>query len=157
MGFLNTPSPEHRQPASGGGSVAITEIHGNRLKLRCIECNARWPLGELPTDEVPPRCPHCKGIVKTDTVMFGEPIPLDALESCQRESRLCDCMLLVGTSAVVYPAAEFPVIAYRQGAKCRINPMETPLSDVLRRRAARPGRRGHAEAGGTAEGPAAHD
>jgi NAD-dependent deacetylase len=113
------------------GSVAITEIHGNRLKLRCISCGTRWPLGELPTDEIPPRCPHCAGIVKTDTVMFGEPIPMDALESCQRESRLCDCMLLVGTSAVVYPAAEFPVIAYRRGAKLiEINPMETPLSDV---------------------------
>jgi NAD-dependent deacetylase len=113
------------------GSVAITEIHGNRLKLRCIACNTRWPLGEFPTDEIPPRCRHCGGIVKTDTVMFGEPIPLDALESCQRESRLCDCMLLVGTSAVVYPAAEFPVIAFRRGAKLiEINPMETPLSDV---------------------------
>jgi NAD-dependent deacetylase len=113
------------------GSVAITEIHGNRLKLRCIGCNTRWPLGELPTDEIPPRCPHCGGIVKTDTVMFGEPIPIDALESCQRESRLCDCMLLVGTSAVVYPAAEFPIIAFRRGAKLiEINPMETPLSDV---------------------------
>ena len=112
------------------GSVAVTEIHGNRLKLRCVGCNTRWPLGELPTDEIPPRCPHCDGIVKTDTVMFGEPIPLDALESCQRESRLCDCMLLVGTSAVVYPAAEFPVIAHNRGAKLvEINPMDTPLSD----------------------------
>jgi NAD-dependent deacetylase len=132
MGFLkHTITQNIDNLHQEAGSVAITEIHGNRLKLRCIECNARWPLGELPTEEIPPRCPHCKGIVKTDTVMFGEPIPLDALESCQRESRLCDCMLLVGTSAVVYPAAEFPVIAYRRGAKLiEINPMETPLSGV---------------------------
>src|SRR3990172_5735418 len=113
------------------GSVAITEIHGNRLKLRCVGCNSRWPMGELPTDEVPPKCPHCGGMVKSDTVMFGEPIPLDALESCQREARLCDCMLLVGPSAVVYPAAEFPVIAYRRGARLiEVNPNETPLTDL---------------------------
>ncbi len=112
------------------GSEAVTEIHGNRLKLRCVSCNARWPLGELPTDEIPPRCPHCGGIVKGDTVMFGEPIPMDALESCHREAQRCDCMLLVGTSAVVYPAAQFPVVAYQKGAKLvEINILETPLSD----------------------------
>jgi NAD-dependent deacetylase len=132
MGFLkHTITQNIDNLHQEAGSVAITEIHGNRKKLRCVGCNTRWPLGELPTDEIPPRCPHCGGIVKTDTVMFGEPIPLDALESCQREARACDCVLLVGTSAVVYPAAEFPVIAYRRGAKLiEINPMETPLSDA---------------------------
>ncbi|HET6493737.1 MAG TPA: NAD-dependent deacylase [Dehalococcoidia bacterium] len=113
------------------GSQAITEIHGNRLKLRCIECDARYPLKDFPLDEVPPRCPLCKGIVKTDTVMFGEPIPADALQSCRYHTQLCDCMLLVGTSAVVYPAAEFPIIAARAGASLiEVNPMETPLSGL---------------------------
>jgi NAD-dependent deacetylase len=111
------------------GSQAITEIHGNRLKLRCIECDARYPLKAFALDEVPPRCPQCKGIVKTDTVMFGEPIPADALQSCRYHTQLCDCMLLVGTSAQVYPAAEFPIIAARAGAALiEVNPMETPLS-----------------------------
>jgi NAD-dependent deacetylase len=111
------------------GSQAITEIHGNRLKMRCIGCNTRWPSAEFKSEEVPPRCPHCGGLVKNDTVMFGEPIPTDALQSCQRESQRCDCMLLVGTSAVVYPAASFPEIAYHRGASLiEINPMETPLS-----------------------------
>ena len=99
------------------GSQAVTEIHGNRLKLRCIECDARYPLKGFPLDEMPPRCPHCRGIIKTDTVMFGEPIPSDALQSCHYHTQLCDCMLLVGTSAVVYPAAEFPLIAARAGAR----------------------------------------
>jgi NAD-dependent deacetylase len=113
------------------GSVAITEIHGNRTKLRCMSCNARYPLSELTTDEIPPRCPKCQGIIKSDTVMFGEPIPPDALDSCRTQAGLADCMLLVGTSAVVYPAAEFPVIAHRRGARLvEINPMETPLSDA---------------------------
>ena len=81
------------------GSRAITEIHGNRTKLRCIECSTRWPLDEFPMDELPPHCPECGGIVKGDTVMFGEPIPRDALDECILQTQMCDCMLLVGTSA----------------------------------------------------------
>jgi NAD-dependent deacetylase len=115
------------------GSKAITEIHGNRLKLRCIACSYRVGLKEFAIEEVPPRCPQCSGMMKTDTVMFGEPIPVDALESCRYHTQLCDCMLLVGTSAVVYPAAEFPIIAARRGAPLvEINPMETPLSGICR-------------------------
>jgi NAD-dependent deacetylase len=113
------------------GSVAITEIHGNRTKQRCIECSRRWKREEFVSSEVPPRCPDCDGLVKSDTVMFGEPIPQDALESCFQEARRADAVLLVGTSAVVYPAAEFPIIAHRQGARLiEVNPQETPLSDI---------------------------
>jgi len=113
------------------GSVAITEIHGNRTKQRCIGCSRRWQRDDFVTDQVPPRCPDCGGLVKSDTVMFGEPIPPDAMESCLREAEQADCVLLVGTSAVVYPAAELPVIAYRRGAQLiEVNPQETPLSDV---------------------------
>ncbi len=121
------------------GSTAMTEIHGNRTKMRCIECSNRWPREEFVTDpstllragEIPPRCPDCEGLVKSDTVMFGEPIPQDALESCYREAQRADAVLLLGTSAVVYPAAEFPAIAYRRGAKLiEVNPQETPLSDI---------------------------
>jgi NAD-dependent deacetylase len=132
MGFLkHTITQNIDNLHQEAGSVAITEIHGNRLKLRCMSCNARYPLSELTSDEIPPRCPKCQGILKSDTVMFGEPIPPDALASCRTQAGLADCMLLVGTSAVVYPAAEFPVIAYRRGARLvEINPMETPLSDI---------------------------
>ena len=121
------------------GSAAITEIHGNRTKQRCIECSRRWPREEFPSTslraglsgEVPPRCPDCGGLVKNDTVMFGEPIPQDALESCYREAQQADAVLLIGTSAVVYPAAEFPAIVYRRGGRLiEVNPQETPLSDA---------------------------
>jgi NAD-dependent deacetylase len=113
------------------GSLAITEIHGNRTKQRCIGCSRRWPREEFLSDQVPPRCPDCGGLVKNDTVMFGEPIPHDALESCFDEAQRADAVLLVGTSAVVYPAAEFPVIAYRRGARLiEVNPQETPLTSI---------------------------
>jgi NAD-dependent deacetylase len=113
------------------GSTAITEIHGNRTKLRCIECSRRWPMEEFPIDALPPRCRDCGGIVKGDTVMFGEPIPRDALDECINQTRMCDCMLLIGTSAVVYPAAGFPVDVKRNGGfLIEVNPNETPLTEM---------------------------
>lgn len=113
------------------GSEAITEIHGNRTKLRCLGCSRRWDLDGFPIDELPPHCPDCGGIVKGDTVMFGEPIPRDALEECFSQTRMCDCMLLVGTSAVVYPAAGFPAdVKATGGALIEVNPNETPLTDM---------------------------
>ncbi len=113
------------------GSTAVTEIHGNRTKLRCLGCGRRWPLDSFPIDELPPHCPHCGGLVKSDTVMFGEPIPRDALDECIEQTRLCDCMLLVGTSAVVYPAAGFPADVRMSGGRLiEMNPNETPLTDL---------------------------
>ncbi len=113
------------------GSRHITEIHGNRHKLRCIHCHSRWWIEEFEVRELPPRCPRCGGLVKSDTVMFGEPIPPDALEECVRQTAMCDCMLLVGTSGVVYPAAGFPVDVKMQGGKLiEVNPMETALTDL---------------------------
>ncbi len=113
------------------GSRAITEIHGNRTKLRCVGCNRRWPLDEFPIEELPPKCPDCGGMVKSDTVMFGEPIPRDALEACIQQAQVCDCMLLIGTSAQVYPAAGFPLDVKRAGGRLiEVNPNETPLTDI---------------------------
>jgi len=119
------------------GSKAITEIHGSRVKLRCIGCNTRWPVAGFTIEELPPKCPECGGMVKSDTVLFGEPIPRDALEECIRQSSMCTCMLLVGTSGVVYPAAGFPQDVKMAGGKLiEINPNETaltPLCDIILR------------------------
>ena len=118
------------------GSTAVTEIHGNRTKQRCIGCSRRWERDEsldklgMDSDGVR-RCPDCEGIVKNDTVMFGEPIPQDVLESCYEHSRQADAILLLGTSATVTPAADFPVMVHRQGGRLiEVNPQETPLSDI---------------------------
>lgn len=113
------------------GSERLSEIHGNILKLRCISCGRRFEMDEISMDPLPPHCPDCKGLVKTDGVMFGEPIPPRVLDRCQEEVSKCDCMLLVGTSATVYPAAAFPSTARRRGASLiEVNLYETPLSDT---------------------------
>lgn len=147
----------HRQ----AGSVSLTEIHGNRTKVRCVECGARWVWDEFlalaaaqeshSTDvdpanvvetggvsvRVPPECPHCAGIVKSDVMMFGEPIPREFLAACQREADRADCCLIVGTSAVVYPAAAFPEIVLENGGSIidvntDDNPFTPHASAVLR-------------------------
>ena len=117
------------------GSSNVTEIHGNRTKLRCTTCELRWDREEfeniLPKWQyiLPPKCPTCSGIIKPDTVMFGEPIPLSILNSCVNETNLADCILVIGTSATVYPAASFPQQVLSSGGNIiEINPEETPLS-----------------------------
>lgn len=116
------------------GSQKVAEIHGNTQKLRCIECNERYSRDQISLDVLPPRCPKCQGVIKTDSVMFGEPIPVDVLRICQREALKSDCMLTVGTSAFVYPAAGFPLEIKRTGgALIEVNLYEsdlTPICDI---------------------------
>lgn len=111
------------------GSVAVTEIHGNRTKLRCVECGERWPWDAVDLSITPPSCTHCRGMVKSDTVMFGEPIPPQFLSECHEQAGRADCVLIAGTSATVYPAAYFPEIVYeRGGAVIEVNTDDTPFT-----------------------------
>lgn len=111
------------------GNQLIAEIHGNYTLIRCIQCTSRFERDEIPLAVLPPRCPRCDGILKSDTVSFGEPIPADVLARCFEETEKCDCMLVAGTSATVYPAAQFPVdVRQRGGALIEVNPYETELS-----------------------------
>jgi len=99
------------------GSRNVLEIHGNSTFLRCLECSSKWPVAEFRLEDIPPRCPECDGIVKSDTVMFGEPIPATVLARCFEEAGRSDCMMVAGTSATVTPAANLPVMVKRSGGK----------------------------------------
>jgi NAD-dependent deacetylase len=112
------------------GTKSISEFHGNRYKMRCINCGSRWDRGEVNLEsDAPPECPHCRGVVKSDTVMFGEPIPRDAISRSFAEAERADCCLVIGTSAVVYPAAEVPqTVKRRGGLLIEVNPLDTALS-----------------------------
>ena len=119
------------------GSQSVLEIHGNRNRLRCLKCGLRFPRDEYATllsdrDRLaagPPACGECSGVLKLDTVMFGEPIPQDTLQACREAAERSDCMLLVGTSGTVNPAARLPLVAKERGAVLiEVNPEETPLT-----------------------------
>lgn len=97
------------------GSRNLAEIHGNCTLVRCLGCVRRLPLEGLDTSTLPPICDECGGILKSDTVSFGEPIPVDVLDRCQSLAQASDCMIVAGTSATVYPAAAFPLDVLRAG------------------------------------------
>lgn len=110
------------------GSHNVLEIHGNYKLLRCLGCGQRFKTEEFNLDR-PPRCPGCGGMVKTDMVLFGEPIPRDVLLRCQQETEAADLMLVAGTSATVYPAAAFPEFLLKKGLPViEVNLYESGLS-----------------------------
>jgi len=113
------------------GHREVIEIHGNATLLRCTECNKRWRFldFEIDLDALPPHCDACNGVVKSDTVNFGEPIPTDVLERCMEEGRIADCCLVVGTSATVYPAAQIPLdVLHRDGRLIEVNLFESEIT-----------------------------
>ena len=113
------------------GSRNLAEIHGNSTLIRCIECTSRYATEEISLETLPPSCPKCSGILKIDTVSFGEPIPPDVLATCHRETQHCDCMLVAGTSATVYPAAWFPIqVRERGGTLIEVNLYESELTPM---------------------------
>jgi NAD-dependent deacetylase len=115
------------------GTRRLLEIHGNATLIRCIECVTRYPRESIDFAELPPRCPRCHGILKSDTVSFGEPIPPDVLEHCFEEAERADCMIVAGTSATVYPAAHFPItIQQRGGDLIEVNPYESEITALCR-------------------------
>ncbi len=116
------------------GTKKLIEYHGNFSKLRCTSCGARFGRNEFDLDtlkregQLPPYCPRCKGIIKTDGVSFGEPIPDYALRQSQEEAMKCDLMLICGTSAVVYPFASLPRIARERSVVTIIEVNAEPTS-----------------------------
>ncbi len=110
------------------GSQAVIELHGNLMRTKCSQCDQpaeRWEPPQTP----PPKCPACGGDLRPDVVWFGESLPPEALRSAMAAAQRCDLMLVVGTSAVVQPAASLPLMAVESGARLvEINPEETPLT-----------------------------
>lgn len=112
---------------AAAGSTELVEYHGHCRTLTCLACSRTFPLHEaLPPEPALPVCPLCGGLLKPDFIFFGENIPLAAMERADREAAATDCMVLVGTSGVVYPAAAVPPAARRHGATIiEINPGPT--------------------------------
>ena len=106
---------------SGVPDSKVIELHGNTTYASCLDCGHRHELepikkaflgsGKLPL------CVKCDGIVKTATISFGQAMPEIAMARAQDETMNCDLFIVLGSSLVVYPAAGFPQIAKRQGAK----------------------------------------
>ncbi len=120
----------HRQ----AGQKSLAEIHGNWKLIRCLDCTLRFRREQIDFSTLPPRCPECGGILKSDTVSFGEPIPTDMLSLCATHAARADLVIVAGTSATVYPAAGFALeVKQRGGVMVEVNLYEselTPICDV---------------------------
>jgi len=113
------------------GNSDVIEFHGNMAWHRCMECDAHFKTSRVEITEIPPRC-DCGGILRPNAVLFGEMIPQEALWRSRQVATDCDVMLVIGTSAVVQPAALMPVVAKESGAKIiEINPERTPLTGEI--------------------------
>ncbi len=114
------------------GSKRVIEFHGNSRKLVCPFCGRQQKMRSLDHVTMPPHCPDCRAVMKPDVVFFGEAIPAPAQESAVLAAGHADIMLVIGTSAVVYPVADLPLLTKRNGGRIiEINLEPSPLSDEI--------------------------
>ena len=110
------------------GSQKLVELHGNIARVKCSREGTIVEDWSAEDGEVP-RCANCGAFLRPDVVWFEELLPEQALVAAEDAARRCEVLLVIGTSAEVYPAAGLPMLAHEHGALLvEINPNETPLS-----------------------------
>jgi NAD-dependent deacetylase len=114
------------------GSRHVIELHGSGRTVQCLDCGARETRADVQARlavEMPPRCRMCGGVfLKPTVVLFGEAMPIPAVEEAFALARGADVMLVVGSSLVVYPAAHVPLAAVEAGATLIVvNAEPTPI------------------------------
>ncbi len=97
------------------GSRNVVELHGNITRSYCIDCGEPAALQAEKNGE-PASCMTCGGLLRPDVVWFGEMLPMDALATACAAAQAADVFLSIGTSAIVYPAAEIPLLAREYGS-----------------------------------------
>jgi NAD-dependent deacetylase len=117
------------------GSKRVIELHGSGRMVQCMDCGRRETRAAVQQRldvELPPRCPDCGGaFLKPTVVLFGEAMPQLAVQEAFELARQADVMLVVGSSLVVFPAAEVPLVAVRAGARMVvINAEPTPVDGL---------------------------
>jgi NAD-dependent deacetylase len=111
------------------GSREVVELHGNINRARCLTCGAIYELTDA--DNNSRACLSCGDSLRPDVVLFGELIPPGAFQRAVVKARSCDLCFVIGTSALVYPAAALPELARAAGAyTVEVNPERTPLSHL---------------------------
>ena len=118
---------------SGIPEERIIELHGTAWWVNCLECGRRYPREEIQTrvaaGEKVPKCDACGGIMKPATISFGQSMPERETLEAERRSAACDLFLVAGSSLVVYPAAQMPLIARDNGARLIIINLEPTPHD----------------------------
>ena len=117
------------------GSKRVYELHGNIVDNHCMDCKEQFYEFIDPDSNKPPVCKRCGGNIRPSVVWFGEILPVDALTASQEASANCDVFFSIGTSAEVFPAAELPLLALRNGGfVIEQNPNNTVISEYVHER-----------------------
>jgi NAD-dependent SIR2 family protein deacetylase len=125
LAFLISQNVDNLHLKSGINSEILAELHGNLTKVRCTECEFKMDRVEGERE-----CPLCGGKLVSTVVDFGQSLPAKDLAESYEHSQQCDLFLVVGSSLVVYPAADMPRVALQAGAKLVIiNQGETPFDE----------------------------
>ena len=113
------------------GSGRILKLHGDIWRLRCTACGAHWPDRRATLPKLPPHC-ACGGLARPGVVWFGEPLPEGMMKEAEHAAASSEVFLVIGTSAVVYPAAGLVPYAKQSGATViEINPDSTAFSETV--------------------------
>ncbi|MEX0942470.1 MAG: Sir2 family NAD-dependent protein deacetylase [Pseudomonadales bacterium] len=106
---------------AGVPDEVVIQLHGNANYATCLECSKRYELDDIKAiflpDETVPYCSDCGGIIKSATISFGQPMPVDEMARAEAAVQACDLLIVMGSSLVVYPAAGFPRLAKQNGAR----------------------------------------
>lgn len=121
LALLATQNVDGLHQRAGTSSELLVELHGTNLSVECIECGAREPpercMSDFEATGKPPQCRACSGFMKPAVVMFGQGLDPGLLRRAQAASRAADLVLALGSSLVVTPAADLPLIGLNAGAK----------------------------------------
>jgi NAD-dependent deacetylase len=126
---------------AGNSGEKVLELHGTAMHVACLSCQKRYDRGpiqeKVAAGEKVPRCDSCGGLLKPATISFGQSMPERETAEAFRRSAGCDVFIVIGSSLVVYPAAQMPVEAKRAGAKLIIinrdaTPCDSMATIVLR-------------------------
>ncbi len=120
---------------SKAGSCEVHEVHGHLRQLTCLSCAARFPAEQVMphflTTHAVPYCTLCGGVLKPDVILFGEMLPIGVLNKARLQTRLCDLMLVIGSSLEVAPVGDLPLLAKQTGAKVVIINLESTHFDDM--------------------------
>ena len=134
-----TQNIDNLHQAAGVPDGKMIELHGNTRYAKCLDCGARVEIADIrihfDLHGDAPDCKFCGGIVKTATISFGQPMPQEQMARAQSAALAADLFLVMGSSLAVYPAAGFPLLAKKNGARLAIlNRDETgqdPYADLV--------------------------
>lgn len=116
-----TQNIDNLHQEAGSSPDKVIELHGTAISVSCVSCRQKYSRDEIQTwlqrGVRVPKCGSCSGILKTDTVFFGQAMPPRETEESFRRARGCDLMIVIGSSLVVQPAASIPLEAKENGAR----------------------------------------